>query len=163
MAVRQVGDDVLGDALREILLFRIPAHARKGQHRDRRLLLRWSRRSGSGERCRNYLIGRRIEPDAMDRYRPGDVLDLVFAHVLERKMELVAYLIAHDTADADAPRLRQGFETRRDVDAVAIDVFVINDDIANVQANPKLNTPLWRNLHIALGHLPLDIDSTAYG
>src|SRR5215470_2421454 len=60
-------------------------------------------------------------------------------------------------------RLRQGFETRRDVDAVAIDVFVIDDDIAHVQANPKLNTPLWRNLHIALGHLPLDIDGTAYG
>src|SRR5215468_1385816 len=99
----------------------------------------------------------------MDRHRPGDVLDLVFAHVLERKMQLVAHLIAHDAADADAPGLRQGFETRRDVDAVAIDVFVINDDIANVQANPKLNTPLWRNLHIALGHLPLDIDSTAYG
>ena len=79
------------------------------------------------------------------------------------KWSLSAHLIAHDAADADAPRLRQGFETRRDVDAIAINVFVINDDIANVQANPKLNAPLWRNLHIALGHLPLDIDSTAYG
>src|SRR5215472_5209624 len=98
----------------------------------------------------------------MDRHWPGDVLDLVFAHVLERKMELVVHLIAHDAADADAPWLRQGFETRRDVDAVAIDVLVVNDNIAHVQTNPKLNTPLRRNLHIALGHLPLDIDSTAY-
>src|SRR5215475_13343291 len=107
-------------------------------------------------------MGRRIEPNAMDRHRPGDILDLVFAHVLERKMELVAHLIAHVAADADPSRLRQGFQARRDVDAVAIDVFVINDDVAYVQTNPKLDTPLWRNLHIALGHLPLDIDSTAY-
>ena len=99
----------------------------------------------------------------MDWHRPGDVLDLVFAHVLERKIELIAHLIAHDTTDTDAPWLRQGFETRRDVDAVAVDVFVIDDDIAHVQTNPKPNTPLWRNLDIALGHLPLDIDRTAHG
>src|SRR5262245_45044697 len=162
MVARQIGDDVLGDALREILLFGVAAHIGKGQHRDRRLLRRWSCRSGRGERCRDYLIARRIEPNAMDRHRPGDVLDLVFAHVLERKMELVAHLIAHVAADADPSRLRQGFQARRDVDAVAIDVFVINDDIAHVQTNAKLDTPLWWNLHIALGHLPLDIDSTAY-
>src|SRR5262249_54992231 len=101
-------------------------------------------------------------PDAMDRHRPGDVLDLVFAHVLERKMELVAHLIANIAADADPSRLRQGFQARGDVDAVAIDVFVIDDDVRHVQANARLATPLWRNLHIALGHFPLDIDSTAY-
>src|SRR5262249_46989453 len=53
-------------------------------------------------------------------------------------------------------------EPRRDVDAVAIDVLVINDDIAHVETNSKLNTPLLRNLDIALGHLPLNIDSTAH-
>src|SRR5215471_18692677 len=163
MVVRQVGDDVLGDALREILLFGVPADIRKGQHRDGRLLRRWSCRSGPGDRCRDCLIGRRIEPNAMDRYRSRDVLDLAFAHILKRKIELIAHFIAHNAADADAPWLRQGFETRRDVDAVAIDVLPVNDNIAHVQANPKLNTPLRRNLGIALGHLPLDIDSTAQG
>ena len=36
---------------------------------------------------------------------PGDVLDLLFAHVLERKIELIAHLISHDAADADPPWL----------------------------------------------------------
>jgi hypothetical protein len=99
----------------------------------------------------------------MGTHRPRNVLDLVFAHILERKIELIAHLIMHDAADPDAAWLRQGFETRRDVDAVTIDVLVINDDIAHVQTNPKLNTPFWRNLNIALGHLPLNIDCTAYG
>src|SRR5262245_32947236 len=104
MVVRQVGDDVLGAALREIRLFGVAAHIGKGQYRDRRLLRRWSCRSGRGARCRDYLIRRPIEANAMDWHRPGDVLDLVFAHVLERKMELVAHLIAHVAADADPDR-----------------------------------------------------------
>jgi hypothetical protein len=42
----------------------------------------------------------------MGRHWPGDVLDLLFAHVLERKIELIAHLVAHDAADADSPWLR---------------------------------------------------------
>src|SRR5262249_36167261 len=98
----------------------------------------------------------------MGGYWPGDVLDLLFAHILERKIELIAHLIAHDAADAHPPRPRKSFEPRRDIDATAINVFVVNDDVANVQTNTKLDTPFWRDLGVALGHLPLDIDSTAY-
>src|SRR5262249_36140285 len=98
----------------------------------------------------------------MGGYWPGDVLDLLFAHILERKIELIAHLIAHDAADADPPWLPYSFETGREIDATAINVFVVNDDVANVQTNTKLDTPFWRDLGVALGHLPLDIDSTAY-
>src|SRR5262252_9209909 len=106
MVVRQVGDDVLGDALREILLFGIAAHICKGQHRDCWLLRQWLCRSGRGDRCSDRLIGLRNEPNPMGGYWPGDVLDLLFAHILERKIELIAHLIAHDAADADPPWLR---------------------------------------------------------
>ena len=34
-----VGDNVLGDAICEIFLFRIATHIGEGEHRDRRLLL----------------------------------------------------------------------------------------------------------------------------
>ena len=51
----------------------------------------------------------------MDAYWSGDVLDLLLAHVLERKGELVAHLIPHHPADADATRFGQGFEARREV------------------------------------------------
>jgi len=44
--------------------------------------------------------------------RPGDVLDLLLAHVLEREGQLVAYLVAHHAADADATGLRQGLVSR---------------------------------------------------
>ena len=80
----------------------------------------------------------------MSAHRPGDVLDLLLAHVLEREIELVAHLIAHDAADADAARLRQGFEAGRDVDPVAIDVLVVADDVAEVQPDTKLDAPIRR-------------------
>ena len=55
-------------------------------------------------------------------HRPGDVLDLLLAQILEAEIELVAHLVAHDPADADPARLGQRFEPRRDIDAVAVDV-----------------------------------------
>ena len=61
-------------------------------------------------------------PDIEYADRPGDVLDLLLAHVVEGEVELVAHLVAHDAADADPARLRQGFQPRRDIDAVAVDV-----------------------------------------
>jgi hypothetical protein len=68
----------------------------------------------------------------MGAHRPGDVLDLLLAHVLEREGELVAHLIAHHAADADPTRRRQGFEPSGDVDAIAKDVGRIDDDVAKI-------------------------------
>ena len=45
---------------------------------------------------------------AIDAHRPGDVLDLLLAQILEGEVELVAHLVAHHAADADAARLGQG-------------------------------------------------------
>src|SRR5262245_18101953 len=163
MVVRQAGDDVLSDALREIFLFRVSAHICKGQHRDRRLLRQWSCRSGRRERCSDRLSGLRFKPNAMGRNWPGDILDLLIAHVLERRIELIANLIAHDAADADSPWLRHSLQARRDVAAVAINVPVVDDDAADVETNAKLDAPFWGDLGVALNHLPLDIDGTTYG
>jgi len=37
----------------------------------------------------------------VNAHRPGDVLDLLLAQILEGEIQLVALLIAHDTADTD--------------------------------------------------------------
>src|SRR5262249_1828595 len=77
--------------------------------------------------------------------------------------ELVAHLVAHDATHADAPWLRQSFEACRDVDAIAVDVLVVDDDVAHVQPDAELDAPLRRHLGVALGHFPLDIDGTPAG
>ncbi len=72
--------------------------------------------SGNG----NGVLCARPRPMGCDRHAPaGDVLDLMLAQILEAEIDFVADLVAHDPADADPARLGQGFEPRRDIDAVA--------------------------------------------
>ena len=78
-----------------------------------------------------------VDADPEDAHRTGDVLDLDLAHVLERDIELVAHLVARRARDADAPRHRQPLDSRRHVDAVAIDVVALDDDVAEVDADAE--------------------------
>src|SRR5262249_1245493 len=70
--------------------------------------------------------------DAVDAHRSSNVLDALLAHILERAIELVAHLIAHDPAEADATRLSKGFQSRRDVDPVAKDVLALGNHVTEV-------------------------------
>jgi hypothetical protein len=152
----------VGDPFRKILLLGIAAHVGERQHGDRRFLLRRLRGGSRGSRNITWLGGVRAEQDAMGAHRPGDVLDLLLAHVLEREIELVSHLIAHDAAGTDATRLRQGFEAGRDVDPVAIDVGAVDDDVADVQPDAKFDAAFRRYSDVAIGHLALDIDGAAH-
>src|SRR5262249_58923822 len=44
-------------------------------------------------------------------HRASDVLDLLFAHVFERDLKLVAYLVPSRAAGADATRASSGVQT----------------------------------------------------
>ncbi len=67
--------------------------------------------------------------------RPADVLDGVFAEILEADVEPVADLFAHCGGDADAAGLRDRLETRGDIHAVAEDVVVLDDHVAEIDAD----------------------------
>jgi hypothetical protein len=95
-----------------------------------------------------------------DRVR--DVLDRLLAHVLETEGKLIAYLVVHYSRDAYAAWLGQRLETCRDVDAIAIDVVVIADDVADVDADAELDSPVRGHLRVALNHSALNIDCAAY-
>jgi hypothetical protein len=83
--------------------------------------------------------------------------EAVVAEVLKRRGE------THHAADADATRLRQGFEASGDVDPVAKDVVAIDDDVAEIDADTEFNAPFRRHTGIPLGDLPLHVDRTAHG
>src|SRR5260370_40535359 len=82
--------------------------------------------------CRLGGVGPFAEQYTVDAYRSRDVLDLLLAHVLERKGELVAHLITHDPADADPSWLGQGFEPRRDINSVAVDIAPVLHNVAEI-------------------------------
>ena len=95
---------------------------------------------------------------AISAHRPGDVLDLLLAHVLERNGELVAHLIPYHPADADAARFGQGLKARCDVDTVAEDVVVVDDDVAEIDADAQIDASLGLHAGVACGHLALHVD-----
>jgi hypothetical protein len=63
--------------------------------------------------------------------------------------------------DADAAGLGQTFKPGGDVDAVAKGVVTVDDDIADVDADPKLDALLWRDAGVPRCHLLLHFSSTA--
>src|SRR6516164_10245562 len=79
-------------------------------------------------------------------------------HVLEGDGELVAHLISYHPADADAAWFRQAFKARCDVDPVAEDVVVVDDDVAEIDADPEIDAPFGAHAGIACGHLALHLD-----
>jgi hypothetical protein len=97
-----------------------------------------------------------VERDAPDVDRLGDVLDPVLAHRLEGKRELVADVIVDRARDADPARLGQTFQAGGDVDAVAQDVTVFDNDIAQVDADAERDAPVRSLRRLALGDGFLD-------
>jgi hypothetical protein len=98
----------------------------------------------------------------VDVHRTSDVLDLLLAQILERHIELVAHLVAHNLADADPAGLGKGFEPRGDIDAIAVDVARFDDDVAEIDADAELDARCLRDAVIAQCHLALQFDRAAH-
>ena len=60
------------------------------------------------------------------------------------------------------PGSAKAFEPRRDIDAVAEDVAVLDDDVAEIDADAELDALLRGDTGIALGHPALHRDGAAH-
>ena len=93
-------------------------------------------------------------------HRARDVLELALAQVLEADLEAVSHLVVDGARDEDTAGLGERLEPRRDIDAVAEDVVALDDDVADVDADPKLDSLIeWCRVR-SPGHLSLDLDGT---
>ena len=68
------------------------------------------------------------------------------------------HLVAHGSRNADAARLGQRFQPRRNVNAVAGDVRAIDDDVAEVDADAELEALVSRLRLVRHRHGPLHVD-----
>jgi hypothetical protein len=123
----KVGDDVLADAVGEVLLLRIAAHVGEREDADRHAALRF----------RLAVVVRRIVRRAQheDVHRTHDVLDVMLAQVFEGARDLARHVIANRRRHGDAAHGGHRLQARGDVDAFAIDVVAFDDDIAQIDAN----------------------------
>src|SRR6516165_10534419 len=95
-------------------------------------------------------------------HRPGDVLDSLLAAVVEGNVQPVLDLVAYHAADADFSGLGQGFKAGGDIDTVAIEVALVEDDVAEIDADAKLDTPLDRHIGVAPSYRLLDLDGAPH-
>jgi hypothetical protein len=102
------------------------------------------------------------ESDSIGAHGSCDVLDLLLAEIIEGDVEPIAHLLVRRGAEADPARLSQRFEPGGNVDPVAKDVAILDDDVADIDAHAKFDAPLCRYCGVAGDHLALHLDRTAY-
>ena len=71
-------------------------------------------------------------------------------------------MVADGAGNADAARLGQRFQPRRDIDAVAENVAALGDHVAEVDADAKPNAAVLGEIQIAVGHRALDFGGAAH-
>jgi len=69
--------------------------------------------------------------------RPVDVLDPDLAAIRKADVNAIADAFVHDRRNADAPWLGQRLEPRGNVDAVAINIVALDNDIAEIDADTQ--------------------------
>ena len=140
----ECGDDLLDHTVGKIFLLRIAAHIGEGQHRDRWLV-------GQRQRPRR-LLGGFLGEDTVNEQRPRDVLEALLAEVVKLGIDFAAHLTEGVLRDADAAGFGDPFESCRDVDAIAVDVAVFDNDVAEVHSDPEGDPLFFRCPGIAFGH-----------
>jgi hypothetical protein len=79
-----------------------------------------------------------------DSDRTIDVLDAYVTAILEMNVDSIANAFVDDRGDADPAGLSERLQSRGDVDTIAIDVVVFDDDIAEVNADSEHDGRLAR-------------------
>ena len=112
---------------------------------------------------RQRLFLRRLNPaDAIYPDRVRDIFYTSFAFVLEAQKGIAFELIAHPAGDIDRARLGEAFEPRRDIDVVAVDIALVDNDIACVYANAEPYPAVGIDRRLALGQFALYREAAAH-
>ena len=90
--------------------------------------------------------------DTVNEQRPRDVLEALLAEVVKLGIDFAAHLAEGVLRDADAAGFGDPFESCRDVDAIAVDVAVFDNDVAEVHSDPEGDPLFFRCPGIAFGH-----------
>jgi hypothetical protein len=112
-------------------------------------------------------LARSVEPlagdPAEDLYRLGNVFDPLLAHWFEAQRELVFDMVDNRPGNGDASWLGQLLEPCRNIDAVAVAVFFLDDHIAEIDADPQIDALAGNEPIIPFGHAALKADRALHG
>jgi hypothetical protein len=87
----------------------------------------------------------------------------LLAAILERDVELATHVPIGIVGYADAAGLGDTFEPRRNVDAVAVNITFLDDDVANMNADSEFDALILRHGCVTFDHAVLNLNGTARG
>ena len=144
-----------------MLLLRVAADIGERQNDDRQ-----ARRGGFFGRWgrRGLRVGGRADLERIDPDRLGDVLELCRAEIGDGEIEPPLHLAIGVLGQTDRARLGDALQPRGDIDAVAHQIAVaLLDDVAEMNADAKLDAALGRQAGVAFDHAVLHFDRAAHG
>jgi hypothetical protein len=145
---RQLGRNVLGQAIDEIVLPGITTDIGKRQYDNGE-----ARHTGGRD---NDTLRRTGAPvgSLIAKTRTG--------RAIECDIEMTLSVVADVSGHAYAARLRDAFQAHCHVHSITENVATISDDVPDVDANAEFDPLLLRQAGVAFGHPPLDINGTAH-
>jgi hypothetical protein len=87
----------------------------------------------------------------------------LLTEISEDQGQFGAYMVLHNTGDANPTRFRKSFQPGRDIDGIAEEVVALNHDVADVERDPKPHLLTGRPIRILLGYGVLNRDGTLNG
>src|SRR6266478_8408556 len=90
------------------------------------------------------------------RTRSRDVLQRDLALVVETHIDPVTDLIVNSTRDRNAARHSDAFEPRCNIDAIAEDIVVVDDDVSQMDADAELDPLGLGYLRVLVSHAALN-------
>jgi hypothetical protein len=93
----------------------------------------------------------------------GNVLDELFAEVLENHSTTMTEVVVHPSRYTDLAAPDQALQPRRNIYAIAKDVALLDHDVAHVDADPEAHSPRFGFFLICLRKRFLDLDRAVHG
>ena len=90
-------------------------------------------------------------------YCARDVFYGLLTKISESDRQLVPNLLVRRPGDTYSTGLAQRFQPRGNIDAVAVNIVTVNNDIADVDADPEDDTLVRWNSHISPDHAALNV------
>jgi hypothetical protein len=112
---------------------------------------------------RGLRVAGRADVEHIDPDRFGEFLELGRAESGCREIEPRLHLAVGVFRQADRPGLRDAFQSRSDIDAVAHQVAVaFLDHVAEMDADPELDPPVGRQAGVTPEHAVLHLDRASH-
>ena len=102
-----------------------------------------------------------MQPDSIGADRPSDILEGLLAHICKDEVEPAGRVLLNPSGYANPARIGERFEPRGDIDSVAKNVAILEDDVALMDADAQLDAAVWRTVATPISYFALDPYRTA--